>query len=111
MANKLDEILAKSSPEQREKASQLVESVKANNNLVSNGQEANSIASSNIPNQQKTNPDGLENKAPDAQTKETIENIQKAKGNNHENALGRALDKPTQPTTEQTQAKDKSMDR
>lgn len=111
MANKLDEILAKLSPEQQEKVKAQVETIEAKNNLVSNGHEANSIASSNIPNQQKANPDGLENKAPDAQTKERIENIEKAKGNNHENALGRALDKPTQPTTEQTQTKDKSMDR
>ena len=111
MANKLDDILAKSSPEQQEKVKAQVEAIKASNNLVSDGKGADTVSPSNIPNQQKTNPDGLENKAPDAQTKETIENIQKAKGNNHENALGRALDKPTQPTTEQTQTKDKSMDR
>jgi hypothetical protein len=43
MPNKLDEILAKLPPEQQEKVKAQVESIKANNNLVSSGQDASEI--------------------------------------------------------------------
>lgn len=43
MPNKLDEILAKLPPEQQEKVKAQVEAIKANNNLVSSGQDASEI--------------------------------------------------------------------
>ena len=91
---------------------QAKESLKQNE--VSQGQSVDKATPQSLPSNSPANPSGLENKQVDAQTKNNIESVQQSQGNNYQNAVDRALSRPTKDASvsnENVQDKQKGMER
>jgi hypothetical protein len=85
MANSIDDIISKSSPEQQERFKQVAKDFKehvTSDNKVENAAQA---TRPQTPSQTQPNPTDLDKVQPNAQTMDRIKGIEQGKGNNYQN--------------------------
>jgi hypothetical protein len=110
MANSIDDFLSKSSQTEQDKFKGLVADATKDTKETVKLQEAATPPQTQAIATAPPQSQGLDKAQPNAETMSKIQSVEKGQGNNHENAVDRALAKTANPSEQQPQ-KEKQQDK